>query len=437
MKRIIALIVVSMLALTSCGAKGGPAGGAEGDLSALRAQIQEAQQAFSRLGTGELRIETERTQTYVHASGGQDVEQEETTSDIIYFKKTGSDYEFIQIRRQSLADTPEGFKQHNDIHTKFYYISRPNGTHTWQEAAAESGYDSLPEEADWLFRLESEPLIEAIEADEQDGYTVYELTPNEAWFEAAAAGSEYNGYAVDAYSISYSINEDGLLRSVRVAQDESWIHSDMYDIRQTLRCEIELVDTGTAPDMDYFKNDSTYQKPVYDEITEIWREEFINLPETFLFDVRIPRMKSDLPGAAAINSRIQEDCNLELTATAVDLESYGSWGGYPWHTVDFAVMKFGHVYQICIFNTEASAWGSGVNRWLYKYYYDSVAGEAMSADDFLVHMGYEPPEIEELFFRDVVIEDIDSADDYSYDDIADWYYFDENGRVQFYVTLYG
>lgn len=127
---------------------------------------------------------------------------------------------------------------------------------------------------------------------------------------------------------------------------------------------------------------------------------------------------------------------MALNATEDDLISEGEWGGYPWHTVDFAVYRFGDIYQICIFNTEASAWGSGIGMWLYTYYYDINLGDVISQEDFLVNMNYTPEEIVEIFYQDYLSE-IDMENSYTYDEISNWYYFDGDAKIQFYVNLFG
>lgn len=435
MKRIVAAVIASMLVLTACSGKKSPGG--HTDLHESYAALREAQMALSKVGAGELYIKTAVEQIYVHAAGGQDIEHEEKKEDAVYFLNNGSGYEYIQVSKSSLSEVPEGFRQQNGVQTLFHYTEYPGGAVMWQEVTARRGDDVLPEEASPLFHLEDEALLESIAVDAQGEYTVYELSVGEAWFEGAAVQSDKKDYSVDAYRLSYFVDESGLLCRVVAEKEESWIQSDMYDIKQSSSFDIELRGPWQAPDMGYFKSNSTYEKPAFADITEIWREEFINLPETYLFDVRIPKMKSDLPGAEGINKKIQDACRMELTATVTDLENLGSWGDYPWRTVDFAVMQFGEIYQICIFNSEASAWGSGVGRWLYKYYYDKSEGVEISSDDFLAHMGYEPAEIEEIFYRDMLVEEPGAYDDYSYDSISEWYYFDENGVVRFYVTLYG
>ena len=249
--------------------------------------------------------------------------------------------------------------------------------------------------------------------------TVYELIPDEALFDTRASLSSYNGYSLDEYNISYYVDPEGLLRRVVLSQTESWIHTEIYNMEQTLLYDIELVSIQDETDMDHFRSSSTHVRPVYDEITEIWREAFINIPETYLFDVRIPKLRSDLPNAQKVNDLIAADCNMELSATLADLTSQGEWGGYPWYTADFSVSRFGDIYQICIFKTEASAWGSGVSMWMYKYYYDVEQGDVLDTEDFLAHMNYTPQEVEEIFYRDYLYESPEPDDEFTYDQISD------------------
>lgn len=400
-------------------------------------KLKAAQAAFLALDAGVLEAAGEFIQTYIEAGNGQENEYRDQTADTIHFRKTSKGYDYIQISQTVTRDTPEGYKQEDGVRTLYQYMAYPDGTFEWKESAAEKDYYDLPAAAALFTALDSENMIRDILVRTEGSSTVYELVPDEAYYDSRASQSTYTGYSLDAYTISYHVDSDGLLRRVVLSETESWIHTEIYNIKQSNSIDIELVSLKDEADMDHFPSSSTYQRPVYDEITEIWRQEFINIPETYLFDVRIPKLRKDLPNADAINERIAADCSMELNATPEDLESQGEWGGYPWHTTDFAVYRFGDIYEICIFNTEASAWGSGVSMWLYKYYYDAVRGQVVEIDDFLASMQYTPEEIVEAFYRDYLYESPDSGGDFTYDQIRDWFYLDGEGRVQFYVNLYG
>ena len=400
-------------------------------------QLQEAAAAFRQLDAGVLQIVSEQTQRHIESGSGQANEYVEKTEDTIRFRKTDQGYDLIRISRSEGQDVPTGYKQENGILTLYNYRAHEDGTFEWKEAAAEKNHYRLPEEADLFVHLTDQKLIREIRVEHRDGMTVYELIPGGAFFDARASLSAYKGYALDTYQISYCVDEQHLLRKVILSQTESWTHTEIYDVEQTRVVEIELDSVQDETDLDYFRNNGTYVRPVYDEITEIWREEFINIPETYLFDVRIPRVREELPNANKINDRIAADCEMELNATLADLTSQGDWGGYPWHTVDFEVCRFGDIYQICIFNTEASAWGSGVSMWMYKYYYDASLGDEIKPEDFLAHMNYTPREIEEIFYRDYLFESPDPDGEFTYDQISDWFYIDEDANVRFYVNLYG
>ncbi len=400
-------------------------------------KLKEAQEAFFALDAGVIEASGEFIQTYIEAGNGQENEYRDQTADTIHFRKTSQGYDYIQISQTVTRDTPEGFKQEGGVRTLYQYTAYPNGTFEWIESAAEKDNDDLPPAAALFTVLEKQSMIRDILVRTEGDRTVYELIPDEAYYDSRASLSSYTGYSLDAYDISYHVDSEGLLRRVVLSETESWIHTEIYNMKQSNSIDIELVSLEDEADMDHFRKSSTYQRPVYDEITEIWRQEFINIPETYLFDVRIPKLRDDFPNADVINDRIAADCSMELNATPADLENQGEWGGYPWHTTDFAVYRFGDIYEICIFNTEASAWGSGVSMWLYKYYYDAVRGQVVETDDFLTSMHYTPQEIVEAFYRDYLYESPDPGGDFTYDQVRDWFYFDGEGKLHFYVNLYG
>ena len=318
----------------------------------------------------------------------------------------------------------------------YTYEAYDDGTFQWKEGAAELGYYDWPEEVTVFTELVDLSLVEGILLEKEGEYVKYSLTLDEAFFDYAAQDSEFNSYELKEYDINYFVDPNNLLSRVSLTKNEFWIQSENYNVTKTTVYDISLVEKNQKVDLNYFRNSGTYKKPVYGDITEIWKEDFINIPETYILDVRVPKLKENLPNAEKINQKIAMDCSIALNATVDDLVSEGEWGNYPWHTVDFAVYKFGDIYQICIFNTESSAWGSGIGMWMYKYYYDINLGDVVSQEDFLVHMNYIPEEILEIFYQDYLGE-FGTGESYTYDEIADWYYFDENANIQFYVNLFG
>lgn len=439
-KRIIILALGLILLLSACKGQQEPADDPsepQADLREIYQQLQAAQNAFHLVDAGVLQISAEHIQKYIEAGSDQSDEYQELIEDTIRFRQTDPGYDFIQISQTQGQDLPVGHKQEDGIYTLFNYTAYPDGTFDWKEAVAEKDHYELPGNAQLFTTLEEISMIRAIQVETKGDMTIYELIPDEAFFDARASLSSYNGYSLDEYRISYYVDTEGLLRRVVLSQTESWIHTEIYNMEQTLLYDIELVSIQDETDMDHFRSSSTHVRPVYDEITEIWREAFINIPETYLFDVRIPKLRSDLPNAQKVNDLIAADCNMELSATLADLTSQGEWGGYPWYTADFSVSRFGDIYQICIFKTEASAWGSGVSMWMYKYYYDVEQGDVLDTEDFLAHMNYTPQEVEEIFYRDYLYESPEPDDEFTYDQISDWFYLDEDANVKFYVNLYG
>lgn len=401
--------------------------------------LDEAISTFTALDSGTLRMVIEQNQNHKEANGQSENPYKNVETKTIKFVRSGDYYNFIETDETDETeerDVPVGYKQKDGIRTFYNYMAYDNGTFQWGEGIAELDQYGLPEEIVMAMQLPNIEFIEDIHKGKSGKLTKYTLVLTEGYFDYAERSSEYSSYELNQYDISYFLNKNNQLSSIFLDKSEFWIQSENYNVEQTTTYDIALIENDPKVNMDYFTSSGTYKKPIYDEITEIWREEFINIPETYIFDVRVPRLKQDLPNADKINQKIAADCSLALNATEDDLISEGEWGGYPWHTVDFAVYRFGDIYQICIFNTEASAWGSGIGMWLYTYYYDINLGDVISQEDFLVNMNYTPEEIVEIFYQDYLSE-IDMENSYTYDEISNWYYFDGDAKIQFYVNLFG
>lgn len=407
----------------------------EGLIDEDYAVLEQAVSSFNALESGTMQIQIDYMQNHIGVSGQGESVYQSLDTHTVSFAKAGQNYNFIKIVEAQEQTAPMGYKQEDGVYTMYNYVAYDDGTFQWKEGAAELEYYALPEESDLFTNLIEISLIDDILREEQDETTKYSLVLDEAFFDYAVQASEFINYELRAYNINYFVDQNNLLRRVSLTKEEFWIQSEDYNVEQTTAYEISLSEKNQPVDLNYFANSGTYTRPVYDEITEIWKESFINIPETYILDVRVPKIKENLPNAYKINQRIADDCAIALNATVEDLVSEGEWGGYPWHTVDFAVYQFGDVYQLCIFNTEASAWGSGIGMWMYKYYYDVSRGDIVSQEDFLESMDYTQEEILESFYEDYLGEI--NMGNYTYEEVADWYYFDEDGSIQFYVNLFG
>ena len=397
--------------------------------------LEQAIVAFNALDFGALQVQSNYTQKHIGINGQDGSSYQSAEKSTIEFIKAGQNYNFIQMIEPQDESLPFGYKQENGVHTMYNYAAYDDGTFQWREGAAELDYYNLPEETERFTELIDQSLIDDILREDSGEAIQYTLILDEMFFDRAVGETEYNSYELKEYSILYFTDQNGLLERVLLNKSESWIQSEHYNVEQITTYDISLLETSQPVDLNYFKNSGTYKKPVYDEITEIWKEDFINIPETYILDVRVPKVKESLPNAEKINRQIEEDCAIALNATYEDLLIEGEWGGYPWHTVDFAVYAFDDIYQICIFNTEASAWGSGIGMWMYKYYYDIAAGDVVSQEDFLERMNYTQEDVLQIFYEDYLNgEDMGT---YTYEEISTWYYFDENSRIQFYVNLFG
>lgn len=407
----------------------------ENRLDERYATLQEAISDFSSSTSGTIQIIKERNEKYVDISGENVSDYSVVETKTIDFTKSSANYNFIEIVETKGWEVPEGYRQSDGVFTKYHYVAYPDGTFQWTEGAAELSHYSLPQDVSMLLELTEIDFIDSIMTSDEGDYVKYNLLFKHEFFDFASQASDYNNYELKGYDINYFIDNKNQLSRIVLEKNELWAQSEMYDVVQTTVFEIDLIKKNKKTDLDYFRKNGTYTKPIYNEITEIWREEFINIPETSILDVRIPKLKATLPNAEKINKKIAADCALALNATVEDLEKEIIWADYPWRTVDFSVHKFGDVYQICIFNTEACALGSGINMWMYTYYYDIAVGDAISQDNFLRHMGFTREEIVAIFHNEY-LGGMGTGDSYTYDEISDWYYFDEDRLVQFYVNLY-
>lgn len=436
-KTAISLLLLSVVFMTACGGDGSVQQPEEGEdhIGENYAALRQVVSSFDAMTSGTLQIVIDYNQKHVEVGGQGGSEYNSIETKTIDFVKSGPGYHFIEIVEAEDQNVPKGYKQEDGVYTMYHYEAYQDGTFQWVEGAAELGYYDLPSEASVFIELADEALIDDIQITEEDDYTQYTLALDEMFFDYAVQSSDLNSYELKEYVISYFVDAENQLRRVALKKSEYWVQSETYDVEQTTAYDIALTAKNQKINLDYFKENGTHIKPVYDDVTQIWREEFINIPETYILDVRVPKLKETLPNAEKINQKIAVDCAVALNSDVDDLISEGEWGSYPWHTVDFAVYQFGDVYQICIFNTEASAWGSGIGMWMYKYYYDIGVGDVVNQEDFLREMNYTHEEIVEIFHRDYLSE-IDMGDSYTYDEISDWYYFDEAGHVQFYVNLF-
>ena len=408
----------------------------EKDLKDQYQKLLDSAASFSELNSGILTVDMNYVQRYIDILGKEDNEYDAQHTTTVNYQKREEGYDFIQIIRQADQELPSGLRQKDGIGTQYVYQPYDDGTFEWREGAASLDQYELPQEAQLFYDIPELSMIDAITSVEEGKLIKYTLLLDESYFDFAEQNSQNNGYELQECNMSYYVDKNGMLARVIVERKEFWIYSEVYDVEQMHLYDISLSGSNEPVDMDYFKKNQTYTKPLYTDITEVWREEYINIPETYIFDVRIPKLKEDLPNAEKINAKIAADCSIELSATEEDLISEAEWGGYPWHTTDFAVYKFDQVYEICIFNSEASAWGSGIGMWIYTYYYDASIEDEISAEDFLEKAGYTREEIVEIFYRDYLGE-MGEGEAYTYDEISDWYYFDEAGHVQFYVNLFG
>ncbi len=122
-------------------------------------------------------------------------------------------------------------------------------------------------------------------------------------------------------------------------------------------------------------------------------EELINdhvdEPNIMKYDVLIPKVKESVNGSKNLNALIQLDFQqivefsqegkYEPTSTGFD---------YPWVEIKYSISKLDGVDVLNIFMIHSSALGSGSDRFVKSYYYDTSCGARLSEEAGLYKLGY-------------------------------------------------
>ena len=168
-------------------------------------------------------------------------------------------------------------------------------------------------------------------------------------------------------------------------------------------------------------------------LEEMYRK-YDDVPEVLRLDVSIPKVREDLPEAEEINDRISLDFKVAISAERNDYDGLIMGFAYPAYEVNYQEFAFDGIYEICVFSETYSTYGSGMDQWINRYYYDFNNKRAISEEEFLAHFGYDEDKIVEEFHKKFAGA-LDTGD-YSYEMITYWYYFDENGELIFSPAIY-
>lgn len=161
-----------------------------------------------------------------------------------------------------------------------------------------------------------------------------------------------------------------------------------------------------------------------------------DIPGVIGFDVALPKLTADTPGAAAINGQIEQDYAVDLTAGRTgDHSGLGVFAAYgnPGYHIWYETYAFGSAWEICIIGEEGSRDGSGVGLWVDRYYYDGATGQVMPEEDFLALAGYTREDVLGAFYEQIV-EPGDGP--YAYEDFAHNYYVDGDGELVLWTGMY-
>lgn len=162
----------------------------------------------------------------------------------------------------------------------------------------------------------------------------------------------------------------------------------------------------------------------------------IDEPNVMKYDVVIPKVKTSVNGSDNFNALIQFDFqNIIEDSQNKEYEPVSTGFSYPWVNINYSVSNLGKVAVLNIFTTYSSALGSGSERFVNSYYYDTTCGARLSEEAALYRLGYSRESIVEYFkslYPDIV-RDFNNQEDLANSVI---FYFHETGEPRFIINGY-
>ena len=328
----------------------------------------------------------------------------------------------------------DGELQYKGVKYKYTLADHDDGSREWVEGAALTGCTELPVPEALLFDI---PELEELNSIKYE-YSCYTLSVGTAFFRVLTEDGGINSayYTLENVSAEYYLDEKGELSSCVWTFTDIW-NTENSTVTDNVTAEVKLEKDRTPMPSTWFRDNTSYERPEYPEITETAREAHYNLPGKIVFDVRIPRIKNGMPGADELNAVIETDLDYELTMTDTLLAAQ-DYDYYVVRKADYSVIRIGKNYEIMIDCSMGSAEGSGAATWGYRYFYVPDKGGMVTAEEFLRMMGYDREAFlaaadADEFYMDY--SDTKMTEDFTYEELLGMFYFDENSELIFVPDL--
>lgn len=170
---------------------------------------------------------------------------------------------------------------------------------------------------------------------------------------------------------------------------------------------------------------------------ESFIDDHIDETNVMKYDVIIPKVKSSVNGSDNLNALIQSDFDkiIEYSQKKQYEPPMESGFTYPWVNINYSISNLGKVAVLNIFTDYSSALGSGSERAVHSYYYDTTCGARLSEEAAIYRLGYAEEQIENYFkaqYPDKV-KYLSSQEDL-FNNIT--FYFSETGEPKFILNGY-
>jgi len=196
---------------------------------------------------------------------------------------------------------------------------------------------------------------------------------------------------------------------------------------------VAAIEMGTGFDYKPFEKEAA----AYPLEVESFIDDHIDETNVMKYDVIIPKVKSSVNGSDNLNALIQSDFDkiIEYSQKKQYEPPMESGFTYPWVNINYSISNLGKVAVLNIFTDYSSALGSGSERAVHSYYYDTTCGARLSEEAAIYRLGYAEEQIENYFkaqYPDKV-KYLSSQEDL-FNNIT--FYFSETGEPKFILNGY-
>ena len=372
-----------------------------------------------------------KTVTTVAESGSNVINRGTEKSQTDYYREDNGAVSFIRVYYNENEDPYLGTLQVGGIRYSYTLKDMGNKQVLWKEGVAQSGCNDLPSPESLISTIPERTAVSKISFDGTTYTLSIKPSVHNVIVSVDAEASERTLSDITAY---YKVNAAGSIVSSECIYTET-VKEQNNTRTSNIDLIVEVDNARELKTLAWFEENSTYVRPTFADVTADMRVFYVNIPEKIIFDIRIPKIKDDLPGAEALNTLIREDFSYELSQTEQSLAKE-DFGEYISYVSDYEVFRFGNYYEIVVTTTYGSAYGSGSVSKINRYVYDAVSGEQSDPEAFLEKMGYD----KEKFLKTAY--DLEEytyilgrhiTEVYSYEDLLMRYWFDQSGNLKFIV----